>query len=242
MSRLTKNYLTKINSLLDKILKEEKNKILSSARLIRDSYKKGGQLYIFGTGHSRLLGEEAFHRAGGFAAACPIRDDNLTFKKGAKKATSLERTPNIAKKALSKYKITKKDILMIVSNSGVNHAPVEAAMIAKQKKIKSIALTSVKYSKKAPLSELNKRLYEIVDVYIDNKIPPGDSIININKFSVGPVSTITGSFILNSILIEVADMLKLEKIFPFYISSNMPNADRNNNKLENKFRKNNPHL
>ena len=131
---------------------------------------------------------------------------------------------------------------MIVSNSGVNHAPVEAAMIAKQKKIKSIALTSVKYSKKAPLSDLNKRLYEIVDVYIDNKIPPGDSIININKFSVGPVSTITGSFILNSILIEVADMLKLEKIFPFYISSNMPNADRNNNKLENKFRKNNPHL
>ena len=242
MSRLTKNYLTKINSLLDKILKEEKNKILSSARLIRDSYKKGGQLYIFGTGHSRLLGEEAFHRAGGFAAACPIRDDNLTFKKGAKKATSLERTPNIAKKALSKYKITKNDILMIVSNSGVNHAPVEAAMIAKQKKIKSIAITSVKYSKKAPLSDLNKRLYEIVDVYIDNKIPPGDSIININKFSVGPVSTITGSFILNAILIEVADMLKLEKIFPFYISSNMPNADRNNNKLENKFRKNNPHL
>ena len=242
MSRLTKNYLTKINSLLDKILKEEKNKILSSARLIRDSYKKGGQLYIFGTGHSRLLGEEAFHRAGGFAAACPIRDDNLTFKKGAKKATSLERTPNIAKKALSKYKISNKDILMIVSNSGVNHAPVEAAMIAKQKKIKSIALTSVKYSKKAPLSELNKRLYEIVDVYIDNKIPPGDSIININQFSVGPASTITGSFILNSILIEVADMLKLETIFPFYISSNMPNADKNNNKLENKFRKKNPHL
>jgi uncharacterized phosphosugar-binding protein len=242
MSRLTKNYLTKINSLLDKILKEEKNKILSSAKLIRDSYKRGGQLYIFGTGHSRLLGEEAFHRAGGFAAACPIRDDSLTFKKGAKKATSLERTPNIAKKALSKYKITNKDILMIVSNSGVNHAPVEAAMIAKQKKIKSIALTSIKYSKKAPLSDLNKRLYEIVDVYIDNKIPPGDSIININKFSVGPASTITGSFILNSILIEVADMLKLEKIFPFYISSNMPNADRNNNKLENKFRKNNPHL
>ena len=130
MSRLTKNYLTKINSLLDKILKEEKIKILSSAKLIRDSYKKGGQLYIFGTGHSRLLGEEAFHRAGGFAAACPIRDDNLTFKKGAKKATSLERTPNVARKALNKYNITKKDILMIVSNSGVNHAPIEAAIIA----------------------------------------------------------------------------------------------------------------
>ena len=69
---------------LNKILKEEKNKIITSAKIIRDSYKKGGQLYIFGTGHSRLLGEESFHRAGGFAAACPIRDDDLSFKKGAR--------------------------------------------------------------------------------------------------------------------------------------------------------------
>ena len=242
MSNLSQNYLSKINKILDKILKEEEKKITICSKLISDSYKKGGQLYIFGTGHSRLLGEEAFHRAGGFAAACPIRDDNLSFKKGAEKATSLERTPNIAIKALNKYKITNKDILMIVSNSGVNHAPVEAAIFAKNKKIKTIAITSIKFSKQAPLSKLNKRLFQIVDVFIDNKIPPGDAIININKFSVGPASTITGSFILNSILIEVASSLKTEKIFPFYISSNMPNANKNNTKLQNKFRKINPHL
>ena len=242
MSSLSKKYLSIIRKILDKISDEEEKKITDCAKIIADSYKKGGQLYIFGTGHSRLLGEEAFHRAGGFAAACPIRDDNLTFKKGAKKATSLERTPNVARKALNKYNITKKDILMIVSNSGVNHAPVEAAIIAKEKNIKTIALTSVKYSKKAPLSKLNKKLYEIVDIFIDNKIPPGDTVISLKKFSVGPVSTITGSFILNSILIEVASMLKTEKIFPFYISSNMPNATKNNTKLENKFRKQNPHL
>ena len=131
---------------------------------------------------------------------------------------------------------------MIVSNSGVNHAPVEAALIAKKKKIKTIAITSVKFSKKAPLSDLKKRLFEIVDIYIDNQIPAGDSIISIKNFSVGPASTITGSFILNSILIELAAMLKNEKIFPFYISSNMPNASINNNKLEKKFKKINPHL
>jgi len=78
-------------------------------------------------------------------------------------------------------------VLMVVSNSGVNHAPVEAAMIAKERGIKSIALTSIKYSKKAPLSKLNKKLYELVDIFIDNKIPPGDTIIKINKFSVRPV-------------------------------------------------------
>ena len=69
-----------------------------------------------------------------YAAACPIRDDEINFKKGTDKATELERTANIAKRALAKYKITSKDVLMIVSNSGVNHAPVEAALIAKKKK------------------------------------------------------------------------------------------------------------
>ena len=59
---------------------------------------------------------------------------------------------------------------------------------------------------------------------------------------VNLIIIIASSFILNSILIEVASMLKTEKIFPFYISSNMPNATINNNKLENKFRKINPHL
>ena len=92
------------------------------------------------------------------------------------------------------------------------------------------------------LSKLNKRLFEITDIFIDNKIPPGDAIINIKDNMVGPASTITGSFILNSILIEVANILKNEKLFPFYISVNMPNAKKNNDKLEKKFSKINPHL
>ena len=242
MSKLVKSYFSKINLILSKILKEEEKNILKCAKLIEKSYRNGGQLYIFGTGHSRLLGEESFHRAGGFAAACPIRDNNLSFQKGTRKATALERTPMIAKKALSKYKISEKDVLMIVSNSGVNHAPVEAAIYAKKKKIKTISISSLKFSKKAPLSKLKKRLYEITDISIDNKIPAGDAVINVKNNMVGPASTITGSFILNSILIEVANLLRNEKLFPFYISVNMPNAKMNNEKLEKKFRKINPHL
>lgn len=242
MSKLTRSYYSKINSILKKIIKEEEDKFVQCAKLISKSYKKGGQLYIFGTGHSRLLGEESFHRAGGYAAACPVRDSDTNFKKGSRKASELERTPNIARKAIARYKITNKDILMIVSNSGVNYAPVEAALIAKEKKIKTISLTSIKYSKQAPLSKLNKRLFEITDIFIDNKIQPGDAIINIKNKMVGPASTLTGSFILNSILIEVANILKNEKLFPFYISFNMPNAKKNNEKLEKKFSKVNPHL
>ena len=236
------DYASKINSILKKILKEENKKFVKCAKLIKNSYKKGGQLFIFGTGHSKLLAEESFHRAGGYAAACPVRSNEINFSKGTDKATELERTANVAKRALEKYKLTSKDILMIVSNSGVNHAPVEAALIAKKKKIKTIALTSYKFSKQAPLSKLKKRLYEICDIYIDNKIPPGDAVVEINKMMVGPASSITGAFILNSILVEVANLLKHEKIFPFYISVNMPGAKENNDKLVKKYKKFNPHL
>ena len=240
--RPSTNYALKINSILKKISKEENKKFLQCAKMIKSSYKKGGQLFIFGTGHSKLLAEESFHRAGGYAGACPVRSDEINFSKGTDKATKLERTANVAKRALQKYKLTSKDILMIVSNSGVNHAPVEAALIAKKKRIKTIALTSYKFSKQAPLSKLKRRLYEICDVYIDNKIPPGDALVGINKMMVGPASTITGSFILNSILVELANLLKNEKIFPFYISVNMPGAKENNDKLVKKYKKLNIHL
>tara|TARA_B100001121_G_scaffold278724_1_gene269492 strand:+ start:495 stop:1226 length:732 start_codon:yes stop_codon:yes gene_type:complete len=236
------DYAYKINSILKRISKEEGKKFIKCAKIIKNSYIKGGQLFIFGTGHSKLLAEESFHRAGGYAAACPVRSDEINFSKGTDKATELERTANVAKRALEKYKLSSKDVLMIVSNSGVNHAPVEAALIAKKKKIKTIALTSYKFSKQAPLSKLNKRLYEICDIYIDNKIPPGDAVVEINKMMVGPASSITGAFILNSILVEVANLLKNEKIFPFYISVNMPGAKENNEKLVKKYKKSNPHL
>ena len=94
MSKLTRSYSSKINSILKKILKEEEKKFLQCAKLISKSYKKGGQLYIFGTGHSRLLGEESFHRAGGFAAACPI--SCLLYTSPSPRDVSRSRMPSSA--------------------------------------------------------------------------------------------------------------------------------------------------
>jgi uncharacterized phosphosugar-binding protein len=59
---------------------------------------------------------------------------------------------------------------------------------------------------------------------------------------VAPGSTITGAFIINSILVELAGMLSKEKNIPYYISSNMPNSKENNSKLIKKFSKKIPHL
>jgi uncharacterized phosphosugar-binding protein len=243
MSKYQIDYYKEVIKIIKKIQKNQKNKISKTAQLIKKSYKDGGILYLFGTGHSHMLTIEAFFRAGGYAGACPIIDKRIDFSSGALKATSLERTTKLAKKILSKYKFNSKDILMIFSNSGVNQVPIEAALYAKSKELKVISIISYEFSKVAPLSTINKKLYELSDIFIDNHIPAGDALVSINKdLKVAPGSTISGTFILNSILVELAGKISKEKIIPFYISSNMPNSKKNNIKLINKFKKKIPHL
>ena len=155
----------------------------------------------------------------------------------------IERTEGVTTNLLEKYNITSKDVLLIFTNSGVNQAPLEAAYFAKKIKCKTIGVSSLEYSKRAPLSKYNKKLYEIVDIFIDNYGPLGDALIEVNDiFKVSPFSTIGGSFILNSIISEVAELAKDEKPFPFYVSANMPNAKKHNQKLLRKFKRKNPHI
>ena len=143
---------------------------------------------------------------------------------------------------MRKFNLQKQDVLIIFSNSGVNKAPIEAAEYAKKIGLKVISITSIKYSKSIKFSK-NKKLYKISDVFIDNKGPIGDSLIKVkNNFNIGTSSTIANSFILNAIFLELANLLKNEKPYPFYLSSNIKGANDHNNKLEKKYNKRNKFL
>jgi uncharacterized phosphosugar-binding protein len=242
-----KNYtglLTKkITNILNKISVNEETKILSAARYIAESYFNNGKLFLFGTGHNHCLAEEALHRAGGFANACPILDKKIDFTKGIKKATKFERAAGVATSILKKYNLQKNDALIIFSNSGVNKAPIEAAEFAKKIGLKVIAVVSIKYSKSIKTFSANKKLHDIADIFIDNKSPIGDSLIKVaNNINIGTSSTITGSFILNAIFLELANLLKNEKPYPFFLSSNLKGANAHNRKLEKIFSKRNKFL
>tara|TARA_B110000444_G_scaffold244694_1_gene264393 strand:- start:126 stop:839 length:714 start_codon:yes stop_codon:yes gene_type:complete len=231
-----------IINIINKISKYESKKISLTAKYIAESHISGGQLFLFGTGHNHCLAEEALHRAGGFANACPILDDRVNFSKGVKKASKLERNKGLAKLILQKYNIKKNDTLIIFSNSGINKVPLEAAILAKNKGLKVIAILSMKYCRSTKVLEKNK-IYNLVDIAIDNHGPIGDALIKISQnVKIGTSSTIGGSFILNSIFIELSKLLKKEKPFPFYISSNQKGADSHNKLLEKKFSKRNKFL
>ncbi len=236
-------YENKISQLLKKISTKENKKIITVANEFFKTYKKNGMIYLFGTGHSHMIAEEGHFRAGGFAPICPILHSSLMLHENTNLSAVLERTEGIATNILEKYNINAKDILVIFSNSGVNHAPIEAAYYAKKIKCKTVGVSSENYSNLAKKSKYKKKLSTVVDYHIDNCGPPGDALISIKKnHSVSPFSTIAGSFILNSIISEVAELCRNEKPFPFYISGNMPNSKRHNNNLLKKYISRNPHI
>lgn len=236
-------YKKEVFNLLEKISSNQKDKFFKVAQEFYKTYKKNGMIYIFGTGHSHMLAEEGHFRAGGFAAICPILNSSLMLHEDTMFSSVLERTEGVATNLIKKYNIESKDILVIFTNSGVNQAPLEASYIAKKLKCKTVGVSSESYSKIAKKSKYKKRLSEVVDYHFDNYGPPGDALIEIKKnLNVSPFSTIAGSFILNSIISEVAELAKNEKPFPFYISGNMPSAEKHNNKLMKKYIKKNPHI
>jgi len=128
-----------------------------------------------------------------------------------------ERLEGYAKHILDYYNVSRKDILIIISNSGRNAVPIEMAMEAKKKGIKVVAITSLDYSKRVPSRHSSgKKLYEIADIVIDNCCPLGEGLVNVEgvPFKVGPSSTVTGTAIINAIMVQAAQNMVEKGVEP----------------------------
>ncbi len=216
--------------------------LASAADTIETSVRLGGLTYIFGTGHSHLLGLDLHYRAGGPAFVVPVLDESLMLHRGAVTSTAREREEGVAARVLGRYSLSSRDVLLVVSNSGVNAVPVEAARAGREAGAKVIALTSLAYSTAAARGRI--RIADIADVVIDNGLPPGDAMTELpgTELRAGPGSTVIGAALLQALFAEVAGRLAPEAPPPIYLSANMPGAEEHNRGLIERFGRLNPHL
>jgi uncharacterized phosphosugar-binding protein len=217
-------YIDGLQAVLERIKREQANQIKAAGVFVADALSADGIIHTFGTGHSHLIADEAFFRAGGIAAVNPILHERLIFLRGALESTRTEQESGFARQLLDRENIRDIDAGIIISNSGRNAVPIEMALEMKKHGLKVIAITSLELSRRSQSRHSSgKHLYEVVDVVIDNCVPPGDALLELSSVAarIGPASTVAGAAIINSIIIEgVAELLRRGETVPILPSAN----------------------
>jgi uncharacterized phosphosugar-binding protein len=221
-------YRDRLFGIIDRIVGTQSSVLASAAQWVAEVVERDGIVFTLGSGHSLLIATELYYRAGGLVNFDIVHDK--TFGR-------LERLPGYGRALLDQYPVTSNDLLIIVSNSGRNELPVEMAIEAKKRDIRTIAITSMAHSMAvSPRNGSGLRLCEVADLVIDNCGAVGDASVRLESLqgtvSVAPTSTAAGVFIANSIIALATQML-IEKGIdpPVFASANLDHGDRKNEVL-----------
>lgn len=202
---------------VDKVIKVNKDAIIKAAQILAETTEKGGLIYGFGTGHSHLVVDDAFWRAATPANYAALLEHSATGNTEITKSYLVENTYGIGRIIVDYNRITPNDCMIIISNSGNNIAPVDAAIRAKEKGIPVIAITAVEYSNYLTTKHKDGlKLKDVADVVLDNCCIIGDAAVEIEGFpmKVGSVSTIPNIFLQNAILTQMVENLVQKGIQP----------------------------
>jgi uncharacterized phosphosugar-binding protein len=214
--------------LLDRLEQTEMPAVEAAAEICATSIAKGGLVFLFGNGHSRMMCEEMTPRQGcyaGFVALVEMSVSNhaaIVGANGLRTPLYLENYEGYAEEILKSFRFGPNDAFIVISTSGIRPVIVEMASGAQRRGLPVIAIVSKAHCEKAkPAHSSGKKLIDYADVIIDNKCPSGDCIIELEglEWRTGPVSTITGAAIINMIRCATAEMLLARGIKPVVLPS-----------------------
>jgi len=218
------HYHAIVQSQISLSLTSQREALESAASMVAEALMAGRFLYAFGTGHSHMLAEEIFYRAGGLARSCAILDPPLMLHESASASSQREQQTGMAAVLLDRYPVHRGDVLLIASNSGRNSVTIDLALLARERGLRTVAVTSLQHSRAfASRHPSGKRLFEIADVVLDNAGVPGDAALDLKGLprKVGPTSTIIGALLVNAMVARAIERALESGVMPeVYASSN----------------------
>lgn len=231
-------YSTNVDDVLNAIRLNEKASIDKAGEMLADALASDGLLYVFGCGHSHLIQEELFYRAGGLGAVCPLFETSTMLHEGAAKSSKIERMSGYAKLMMDRYPMGENDCFLAVSSSGINSFIIEAAQLAKAKGATVLGISSFNYMAKPSRHPEGLHLPDVCDLCIDNHIPVGDASVEVceDGTKAGPLSSIASLFIANAMVLSACEKLKERGLDPeLFRSGNCSGGDTYNAHLIEKF-------
>ena len=202
--------------LLQRIRETQLPALERAATICADSIEKRGLVFLFGSGHSRMMCEEMIPRQGCFVGFYAIVHVPITTyadiigPNNLRTPLLLEKQEGYAEEILRGFKFGPHDAMIIISTSGIRPVIVEMALGARRRGMPVIALCSVRHCSSAGSGHSSgQKLTDIADVVLDNQAPEGDCTVEIPglEWRTGPTSTLCGAMLINMLRCATAQKL-----------------------------------
>src|SRR5262249_38705085 len=132
-------YFRAATARLQALLDGQRAALDRAAELCTEAIAADGLVHLFGCGHSRMMCEEMTPRQGCFVGWHTIVELGLTFHNlivgpnGLRQSLHLEKTPGYAEQILRNFAFGPKDVLIVISTSGIREVIIEMALGAKER-------------------------------------------------------------------------------------------------------------
>jgi uncharacterized phosphosugar-binding protein len=242
VSVTSSEYLRQIEAVVRRVGSGQQDEKNRAAKLLTESVRNGGVIQAFGCGHSEALAMEIAGRAGGLVPTNRIALRDIVLYGGdpleALADPMVERGTEIAHRLYELAPVKPDDAFVIASNSGINGAVVEMALLVKERGHALVAITSAQHSAGVDSRHPSgRKLGDIADVVLDNGAPYGDATLPLpGGGAVGAVSSITAALLAQQLVTEVvANLLAAGITPPVYLSDNVPGGKEHNAHLEARY-------
>ena len=205
--------------------------IQQAAKLCADALENGGVIHIFDSGH--MVSSELIHRAGGLAALSGLSFKlDVTNPVRTRAAAPPDKSPGLSYRYIEHVFETDQlragDVLFVGSVSGKTPNVIELALQAKAHGLTVIGLTAIAYSSHLePMHPSGKRLYEVVDLVLDNHAPYGDAMLEVDglDYKICPASGMGAATIMWAIMAGLVEEMLARGLKPsVYPSINRPDG------------------
>jgi uncharacterized phosphosugar-binding protein len=180
---------------------------------------------------------DVFPRYGSFVGFYPLYDPRLMWHNvvgagGARELLWLERREGYIQNFLQSFALEPGDCMIVFSHGGMNAAPIEAALYAKERGLKVITVSSLANAAALPaVHSSGKKLSDVADIALDNCVAPEDAQVDIGRTEkVGAGSTMASVFIAMSLVAETGSRLAAKGFgLDTFVSPNVPGVCKDHN-------------
>ena len=230
-------YHDAITKVLDDIRRTQAEKLQQAGEAIATAIASRGLAWLYGSGHSVIPVMDVFPRYGSFVGFVPLYDPRLMWSNvvgpgGARELLWIERQEGYAPVFLQSYALRRGDCFIVFSHGGLNAAPIEAALYAKERGLTVITVSSLRNAEVAKATHSSgQKLSDVADIAIDNCVAPEDSQVDIGRpEKVAAGSTMAVVYVAMALVAETGARLVAKGFQPTtFVSPNVPGIASDHN-------------